>query len=539
MKTTFTKQFKISVNDFSKDIVDIDSNLIPIISKKTGINVKDIVSYKIIGKSLDARKKKNLIFNFKLEVKVDPSIKIEGLFLDDPVPVNSKRNKNHNLNDLNLKNDLQVNPIVIGTGPAGLMTAYLLALYDLKPIIVDIGKPVEERKEDIKSFFTDRKANPKSNFLFGEGGAGTYSDGKLYTRTKDPKIKFILETFVNAGAPEEIKYLKRPHIGSDILPGMVKNIRLEIEKLGGKFIWNSEVKSLIIENDSTLKGVSLANGEKIEAQVCFVAVGHSSRKLIKKMTESGIEHNLKDFQIGCRIEHTQEFINQKQFGITKLPKCLGAAEYNMVNKPKRGIAGVTTFCMCPGGIIAPMVAEEGQLSTNGMSRYARKSGFANSALIVNQKAADFTCIDEMFDFITAIEKNIFSAGGGDYSFPAQKAYSFIRKEIGDLKECNSSCELGIIPARLDEILPSKTFNALTEALKYFEKVMPGFMKSGVLIGAETRISSPVRFIRNMDSYQSSVDNLYIIGEGAGYASGIISAALDGLRVAEKYLSKEE
>ena len=533
---TFIKQFKISVNDFPKGMADIDSQLTPLISKKTGIEEKHILSYKILGKSLDARKKSNLIFNFKIEIEVDPSINISDLFLDDPAQQTSKKNKNHNLNSLNVKKNLPVNPVVIGTGPAGLMTAYLLALYDLKPIILDIGKPVDERKEDIKTFFADRKANPKSNFAFGEGGAGTFSDGKLFTRTKDPKIKFILETFVKAGAPEEILYLKRPHIGSDILPEMVKNIRQEIERLGGKFIWNSEVDSLIIENGSSLKNIILANGEKISAPACFAAVGHSARKLIKNMVESGIEHSLKDFQIGCRIEHTQEFINKKQYGITDLPKCLDAAEYNLVNKPKGNVSGATTFCMCPGGVIVPMVTEEGQLSTNGMSRYARKSGFANSAIIVNQKAPTFSDINEVFNFVENIEKKVFNFGGGNYSFPAQKAYPFIRKETGSLDNQETSCNLGIVPARLDEILPAKTFTAIAEALKYFEKVMPGFMKSGVLIGAETKISSPIRFIRNMDTFQSSVDNLYIIGEGAGYAGGIISAALDGLRAAEKYLS---
>jgi len=344
-----------NVNDFPKGMADIDSQLTPLISKKTGIEEKHILSYKILGKSLDARKKSNLIFNFKIEIEVDPSINISDLFLDDPAQQTSKKNKNHNLNSLNVKKNLPVNPVVIGTGPAGLMTAYLLALYDLKPIILDIGKPVDERKEDIKTFFADRKANPKSNFAFGEGGAGTFSDGKLFTRTKDPKIKFILETFVKAGAPEEILYLKRPHIGSDILPEMVKNIRQEIERLGGKFIWNSEVDSLIIENGSSLKNIILANGEKISAPACFAAVGHSARKLIKNMVESGIEHSLKDFQIGCRIEHTQEFINKKQYGITDLPKCLDAAEYNLVNKPKGNVSGATTFCMCPGGVIVPMV----------------------------------------------------------------------------------------------------------------------------------------------------------------------------------------
>ncbi len=528
------EQLKIAVSEFSPETagIEMDSQLLPIISKKMGIKEKDIISYKILGKSLDARKKSKLVFNFKFEIELVDSIKTEDLFLNEQI---QKKSKNHNLNSLKIKKDLPENPVVIGTGPAGLMTAYLLALYDLKPIIVDIGKPVEDRKKDIDLFFTERKANPKSNFLFGEGGAGTFSDGKLFTRTKDPKIKFILETFVKAGAPEEINYLKRPHIGSDILPDMVKNIRLEIEKLGGKFLWNSEVESLSIENETEIKEIVLANGEKISAPVCFVAVGHSSRNLIKKMVESGIEHKLKDFQIGCRIEHTQKFIDKKQYGINNLPQCIGAAEYNLVNKPKGNTAGATTFCMCPGGIIVPVVTEEGQLSTNGMSRYARDSGFANSALIVNQKAENFSNITEIFNFIEIIEKAVFKSGGENYSLPAQKAYPFIRKEKGDLSDRETSYNLGIVPARLDEILPAKTYWALVEALKYFEKVMPGFMKSGVLVGAETRISSPVRFVRNMETFQSSVNNLYIIGEGAGYASGIISAALDGLRAAEKYL----
>ena len=527
----YIENLEVHLKDIPSSIENPDNYLYPFIARHIKAEIPDILKYEIIQKSIDARKKRDIRFIYRLNAEVHE--KYNGRF-SPGIPFAPF--KEHPLNRLKTSSSLK-NPLIVGTGPAGLMTGFLLAKYGCAPIMIDCGYDVDRREKDISDFFESRKANTESNFLFGEGGAGAYSDGKLYTRVKDEKIRFVLQTFVSAGAPPEILYVRHPHIGSDILPRMIKAIRKEMENMGARFIWGGKVKNILKENGNCGGGI-LENGEKLEAPISILAFGLSARELIIRLCDEGLEHKLKDFQIGSRIEHRQDFINKAQYGFDMPGPCLGAAEYNFVSRPPEssGIGKVTSFCMCPGGYIIPAVSSEGQLSTNGMSKSARNGKFANSALIVNQNAENFSSAAEAFDFLNTLEGKTFSAGGSDFTCPAQDAAAFVRG-AAQLSKTESSYKLGVRPERIDLIFPEKTALAMREALRHFEKIAPGFMSKGTLIGLETRVSSPVRFMRNPETLESSLKNLYIAGEGAGYAGGIISDALDGLRIAEKIIER--
>lgn len=533
-------QLEIPVQELIKQGAgDYDRHLHHWIAQSCGIDEKEVFDYEILHRSLDARRKPDLRFVYKLNVIVkaeSPVRESAQIVLQRPEPA-----QDHPLYHLSTQPSLPKHPLVVGTGPAGMMAAYLLALYGCKPLVLDRGFCVERRQADIESFLHTRQLRPESNYLFGEGGAGTYSDGKLYTRRKDPRIRFLLDAYVAARAPRRILYDHHPHIGSDILPYMVRRLRQQIEAWGGTFQWGSTVKNIIVRNDRC-QGVTLENGERIEAPLTLIACGHSARHLIRTLVRRGVAHHVKDFQLGCRIEHLQEFIDQAQYGLVPPRKIVGAAEYNITSRlsATSNSAKTTTFCMCPGGEIIAATSDEGQLCTNGMSRFLRNGSYANAGLIVNQPASNFSSVSKAFNFIKDIEEHTFVAGAGQdithpYRSPAQSALAFVRGESG-LHQQETSYRFGIISARLDQILPSKTVTALREALKYFEQVIPGFMRSGILIGVETRVSSPVRFERNLETFASSLAGLYLAGEGAGYAGGITSSALDGLRLAETILT---
>jgi uncharacterized FAD-dependent dehydrogenase len=515
----------------------LDHRLQPWIARHCGINEADVLDYTITHRSLDARRKPNIRFVYQLSVTLNENSPVRedaSIVVHTPAP-----NQNHHLYQLPTLPFLPQFPIIVGTGPAGMMAAYLFALYGCRPLIIERGFEVAQRRADIESFLHTRQLNPESNYLFGEGGAGTYSDGKLYTRIKDHRIHFLLEAYVAARAPRRILYDHHPHIGSDILPYMVRRLRKQIEQWGGSFRWGIKVENILIRNDRCC-GVILENGETLEGPLTLIASGHSARDLIRKLVQQGIKHRAKDFQLGCRIEHPQSLIDQAQYGWTPPRHLVGAAEYNLTSRPswKRrhpACNRVTTFCVCPGGEIVAATSDEGQFCTNGMSRFLRNGFYANAGLIVNQDITRFHSALDALDVINEIERRAFSAGGNNYSCPAQSAISFVRGEQG-LHTTETSYRLGITSGRLDQLLPRSTVKALCEALKYFEKLTPGFMQSGVLLGVETRVSSPVRFERHPETLSSSLPGLYLAGEGAGYAGGITSSALDGLRIVETILT---
>jgi len=513
--------------------ITIDQNLTPFIAQHLEIAESDIIDYKILSKSIDSRRgAPALVYSLTATLHDNDAAKtcIEYKVSDADIQKNLEAKLEFPDAPAGLKN-----PLIIGSGPAGLMTALVLAQSGCEPIILERGHDVEKRAIDIDKFHQTRKFNPDSNYLLGEGGAGTFSDGKLYTRTNDPRARFVLKTFAGAGAPHEILYVKRPHIGSDKLPDMVRSIREQIEQAGGKFLFGTRVKELIIE-DNKCKGVITQDNERIEAPAVIAAHGLGGRSLTHKLIDQGVEFAMKGFQIGCRIEHPQSLIDENQYRIPTRPEWLGAAEYHLSNRKNDlwNISGASSFCMCPGGIIVPASLEPGHLSTNGMSKYARDGKFANSCLIVSQADDMFSNPHQAYKFLRGLEHKAFELGGGDYTAPAQDARAFVKGKMA-LKNEETSYSFGLKSARIDKLLPEKTAEALVVALRKFDNSFHGFLKHGKIIGIETFISSPIRFLRDRETLGTSVDKLYVSGEGAGYAGGILSAAVDGIKIAEKLL----
>ena len=495
---------------------DIDSKLHPVIAGKLGISPGEI-DYRILGKSIDSRRSEAVLV-YRLAVssgrKLDlPELSVEQLSAlgkaELPLPEKSTLR----------------NPVVVGTGPAGIFGALALAMAGAEPVIIDRGHPVDHRRAEWEKFLRSRSLDTENNLLIGEGGAGAFSDGKLYTGTKDVNRRFILQEMIEAGAPPEIAYLSRPHVGSDKLPQVSVNLRRKIEALGGKFLFGREVTDIAVSN-GRCSGVRCGE-EMIAAPAVLLAPGLGGRELVRKLLGK-VSYSMKPFQMGCRIEHPQTLIDRCQYHTANRPAALGAAEYHLVSRP--GDAwNVSSFCMCPGGTVVNATAWEKHSISNGMSNYARNGEFANSCLIATLGADYFKDPQEAYGVIERMETSLFEAGGGDYTMIAQDAAAFLSGRMG-LKNDRSSCETGIVPGRVDHLLITELQSALRAALKFFDRKCPNFIRDGKFIGVESCVSSPVRLERN-ENCESSLPGLFPAGEGVGAAGGILSGAADGIRCA--------
>jgi uncharacterized FAD-dependent dehydrogenase len=431
-------------------------------------------------------------------------------------------------------------PVVVGTGPCGFMAALLLAQMGFRPLILERGKVVRERTKDTWGLWRRGVLNPESNVQYGEGGAGTFSDGKLYSQIRDPRHygRKVLAEFVKAGAPEEILYVSKPHIGTFRLVSMVEHIRAEIEALGGEYRFGARVDDLIIETDADgtrhLRGLVLADGEVIEADHVILALGHSARDSFAMMHARGVAMQAKPFSIGVRIEHPQGMIDRARFGPNAGNPLLGAADYKLVHHAENGRA-VYSFCMCPGGTVVAATSEAGRVVTNGMSQYSRAERNANAGMVVGISPDDYPG-----DVLSGIayqrhwESAAFAAGGGDYRAPAQLVGDFLASRPStSLGDVLPSYKPGVTPTDLALCLPDFAVEAMREALLAFDQQLPGFARPDALMtGVETRTSSPIRIPRGFDFQSANTAGLFPAGEGAGYAGGILSAGVDGIRVAE-------
>lgn len=500
---------------------------------KLGIPESTIEFVRIVRLSLDARRKTEIHYNCTLRVQLKSAgDELRILSRADNTVTAEILSKIEPLRQGTLV--LPYRPVIIGAGPCGMFAALLLAREGYKPIIIERGGPVQERIGDVECFFKTGNLNKESNVLFGEGGAGTFSDGKLTTRIKDPRAEDVLRYLVDFGAPVDISYLAKPHIGTDKLRCVVAAIRREVERLGGEYQFHSRLCGF--ESDENgLRSVVVENGQRctIPTRVCVLAIGHSARDTYEMLFGSGFLLLPKPFAVGVRIEHPQSLINEAQYGALSKDARLGAAEYQLT--AKAGGRGVYTFCMCPGGEVVASASEEGGVVTNGMSFHVRSGENANAALIVQVTPADYGLkpLDGV-KFQRQMERAAYQAGGGGFAAPAQRIIDFkagrASTQFGTVKP---TYRPGVTGADLHKLLPSFVANGILEALPQFARQLKGFdCADAVMTGVETRSSAPLRIERDERLQAPSMKGVYPCGEGAGYAGGIVSAAVDGLRVAQ-------
>ena len=510
------KNVKVPI-DNKKDLKDI-------IATYLHVNSNKIKSYKIHKESIDARPKHEFCYIYEFWVEIEN----EEKYLSKNI---TKVVEEKYIFPKSGTKKLENRPVIIGLGPAGLFAAYELAKHGYKPVVFERGKCIEERVKDVEEFWKSGKLNKNSNVQFGEGGAGTFSDGKLNTlvKNKENRMTEVFDVFVKFGAPLEITYSNHPHIGTDRLREVIKNMREQIISWGGEINYNSLLEDLIIA-DGKVKGIVI-NGKEIKTEVVVLAIGHSARDTFSMLLSKNIEMMSKPFAVGVRIVHPQELIDKHQY--PKLYQHLPASSYKLTYMSSDS-RGVYSFCMCPGGYVVNASSEKASVVTNGMSNYKRDSGFANSAIIVTVNERDYgTNALDGLKFMESIERKTYELTNGDLAI--QKFKDYENNKISDKIDCQNFVKGNVSYVNINNILPEYINVALKEGINYFNTKIPGF-NEGVIIAPETRTSSPVRIVRG-NSLESNIKGIYPCGEGSGYAGGITTSAMDGIKVAEEIAKK--
>lgn len=521
---------KILVYNLKMNLDDTIYDLKKVTSKKIGVSERDFASFKIVKESIDARKKPHINIVYSVMVETDRKIRIPSK--GDIRVLEDVLKKPFVYGSIKIRE----RPVVIGSGPAGLFASLILAQNGYKPLLLERGECVEKRTQIVNSFWAGGKLDEETNVQFGEGGAGTFSDGKLTTRINDKRSEMVLEEFYKSGAPEEILYKAKPHIGTDVLKKVVCNMRKRIIDLGGEVRFNAKVTDFLIK-DGKIEGVKVNNYEEIHSQVVVLAIGHSARDTFEVLYNRGVKFVQKPFSIGVRIEHPQELINYAMYGDAAKHPRLGAADYQIFKKFSKRT--VYSFCMCPGGVVVGAASEPETVLTNGMSEFARNRENANSALVVSVGPEDFENSHPLagVEFQRRWERLAFQCGGRNYAAPVQRLGDFINgrvtRKLGSVKPSyTGKTEF----SDLNYCLPPYVTDLLKKSIAFFDAKINGFgIEDAVLTGVETRTSSPVRILRDDNLEALDIRGLYPAGEGAGYAGGIVSAAVDGIRIAEKIM----
>ncbi len=524
----------LRLNEIRLDIDHSEDELKNAILKALGIGIEALRDYKVRKRSVDARKRHTLFFTYSIDVSVEDEARLLQRY-GPQGKISRAQDTEYRLVGY-APDKLPARPVVVGAGPCGIFSALMLARMGFRPLLIERGRRVRERVQDVARFWNTGVLNPASNALFGEGGAGAFSDGKLTTQIKDRRnrCRKVLEELVDAGAPREILYLNKPHIGTDRLIDVIGGLRERIVSLGGEVRFEKRVDGIRTEG-GRIRGVLLDTGEEIRSDQVVFAIGHSARDTYEMLLKKGVALEPKSFSVGLRIEHPQEMIDGIQYGRYAGNPRLGAADYKLSQHCSNG-RSVYTFCMCPGGSVIAATSEEGCVVTNGMSSYARNNRNGNSALLVGVSPSDYPGEGPLtgIAFQRQWERKAYDLGGGDYRAPIQLVGDFLAsqpsKSLGDIRP---SYRPGVTLCDLTLSLPPYAVDALREAIPVFDRKIRGFSRyDAVLAGVETRSSSPVRIVRDTNMESISIRGLYPAGEGAGYAGGIISAAVDGIKAAE-------
>lgn len=525
---------KLKLND-AVDYASELSNLRKLVISKYNIKSKNLLLLNLFKKAIDARHKKGIHFVYSVDIELDNEIEF----------LNRNQVKNAAVApDLSYKEckqgsqDIYNPPVIVGFGPSGIFSALLLSRRGYNPIVLERGLDVSKRTKEWNDFLNNREYNENSSILFGEGGAGTFSDGKLTTLINDVRCRFVLKELVKAGAHPEIMYVNKPHIGTDELKKVIKKIREEIIRNGGIIRFNSKVTDLIIK-DNRLVSVVVNDTEKIPTELCLLGIGHSARDTFQKLLDKKLDIKPKAFSVGVRIEHLQKVINKAQYGEAFNHPALGPSDYKLNFRSKTGRSAYT-FCMCPGGFVVNATSEAGQVCTNGMSLSKRDGKNANSAILVNVTPEDFGSDKPLagVEFQRKIERLAFEKAGSNYSLPVQLVGDFLKDNPStEIRTVKPTIKPGYAFVELKEILPNYVTETIKEAIIDFDRKIHGFSHPyAIITGPETRSSSPIRILRN-EMHESNVLGIYPMGEGAGYAGGIMSSAVDGMKTAEIIIGK--